>query len=849
MDQPALPERAFSEHSDASDIGKDADDFASNDDDDDLEDFDRYGGASEDFGLPPTQASATQDILDDSEPSSVASRGERPRFSLPSHDHVTRETARDVTRQKTTDEGMNSFFDDLDAAGNVAKAREPPLNEARRLAVMRFEDMEEDKDFKKMLRGRPNDFTLGKLLTRNHRTDRTHQRTWQRELKTLHLGDLDLHFNLRETIQVLFKEKGTDACAHILLCLLGPDDVKDQADVAVEATGKNGYDWYIYSRENHCWKPPTTYWPHPDLLNAVFRAYEQLIYEYCEMKQINWMQSRAVTLHPVRRAMDDIINYIAGGQTASRASETEKHFAKLLMEGSPLKAKSQSIAKIMDEDRWLIGFPRPADGQIGRGGVYDLKSRRFRSGRPKDYIQKQFVCAYIPYEKGMQNAEFRKHDAAWRAWLRKIFPRNDVFMYWMKVFASALGGNPSDLFFVMTGHGSNGKSKVMEFLSKVFHTYYTATPVSKLTEAQASSTAADPAQAQLKGIRLRNDEEPEEGRALNLAYIKARFNPLKVRTLYQNPEDQRHFYTHIFSCNAMPLIVGGDTSVRRRFVIHEMDVIFVAHGGKLRAKTDVEADTTISDHFDDWAQPFLSTLVALWNFHGGKIPLEEEHIPKIMRKKQEEIFRDMDVISGFISERLRSDSRGAMTYQTIKSEYMAYENTHLLKQEKGYVPPKADMMKRILKRQFGCNKERGDSREITYKCCLTTDEPNGEPEDDVSDDDNAEVLEGLRNPNFGDLDAMLLGSGTSEQRPASKRPHANSDDDAESRKRARFSPFSEDEGVSGGGSEDEGESGSGTGSEGGFSQEYDDGAYKNEMGGAFVDDMAGMSDDMSDDDQ
>jgi len=120
--------------------------------------------------------------------------------------------------------------------------------------------------------------------------------------------------------------------------------------------------------------------------------------------------------------------------------------------------------EILDCNRWLIGF---------NNGVFDLKTFKFRPALEEDYVSKSVGYDFDPNsntEENMNNIDQffnnmfvgygdNKQDEE----EKKIYIKS--WLAWSCIGAMPDGFNPP--FIALTGTGSNGKSKIVEFMGKV----------------------------------------------------------------------------------------------------------------------------------------------------------------------------------------------------------------------------------------------------------------------------------------------------------------------------------------------------------------------------------------------
>ena len=105
--------------------------------------------------------------------------------------------------------------------------------------------------------------------------------------------------------------------------------------------------------------------------------------------------------------------------------------------------------------------------------------------------------------------------------LRKIMPHEEVKDYTLRFLSKCLSGeNRDEGFYIWTGTGGNGKSKLIDLMGKCLGDYYCNLPVALLTQKRKASGAASPEMAITKGKRLAVMQEPDVNETLNVGEMK-----------------------------------------------------------------------------------------------------------------------------------------------------------------------------------------------------------------------------------------------------------------------------------------------------------------------------------------
>jgi P4 family phage/plasmid primase-like protien len=170
---------------------------------------------------------------------------------------------------------------------------------------------------------------------------------------------------------------------------------------------------------------------------------------------------------------------------------------------------------------------------------------------------------YVRYDPAHPTPEHREINE----FFEKIYPDPVVRNYCLTLFSSCLeGANREQKFYIMTGGGSNGKSKIVELMSKTFGEYQETLSTTAITRKRPESGAANPDLVVLKCKRFVSMSEPDEGEKINTSSMKqlSGEDTVKARALFQD-QDQFVIMAKIFMlCNDLPPVSSMDNGTWRR---------------------------------------------------------------------------------------------------------------------------------------------------------------------------------------------------------------------------------------------------------------------------------------------
>jgi P4 family phage/plasmid primase-like protien len=309
-------------------------------------------------------------------------------------------------------------------------------------------------------------------------------------------------------------------------------------------------------------------------------------------------------------------------------------------------------------------------------GVYDLSRGEFRDGRPEDRVS---------VSTGQDFPDFSDDDVDLTAetaavpqiqaifdFMKQVFPKPQTRRFMFLCLASHLEGyNREEYFYLWTGVGGNGKSKLLALFEMAFGDYCFKLPINLLTNKRSQPGQATPELAMSIGKRFGSFQEPDEGARVNTGLMKEFTGNDKMywRGLYAEGGVMKPMFTAVLLCNAKPKMTSDDEGTWRRLVVIDFIARFVAGTPTPNGKYEFPRNIHLDQMFPNWAPYFFALLTMyhkIYKTEGLKIPQEIKDATYDYRKQS-------DAYAMFMDEYFQEDEEGRVmlddSYSIFKEWY------------------------------------------------------------------------------------------------------------------------------------------------------------------------------------
>jgi len=301
------------------------------------------------------------------------------------------------------------------------------------------------------------------------------------------------------------------------------------------------------------------------------------------------------------------------------------------------------LANELDRNGWLFNCAN---------GTIDLVTGQLRPHNRSDLISMISPIAYDPCAKC----------PTWERFLREVFQDDEELIRFVHAASgyTLTGDTREQVFFILHGCGSNGKSTFIMALRDIFGDYETKTSTDTLIEKNSNNTNDI---AALRGSRFVNAIETSAGKRLAEALVKELTgqDAISARFLYQE------FFTFVpvfklwLACNHVPVIQGQDHGIWRR-------VRLVPFGVQFREPEETVGpykDKSLPEKLRAEYEGILAWLVrGCLDWQKGGLPTANA-----VRSATGKLQQDMDVLGGFLTECCVFDRRAHVSAKDLYSAY------------------------------------------------------------------------------------------------------------------------------------------------------------------------------------
>ena len=257
--------------------------------------------------------------------------------------------------------------------------------------------------------------------------------------------------------------------------------------------------------------------------------------------------------------------------------------------------------------------------------VVDFKQKRHRKGQPDDYISKSTNIDYTP----LNDKKDAKIIAEITTFMKELFPDEMLCEYmWQHLASCLVGTNENQTFNIYTGSGRNGKSKLVDLMSKGMGDYKGTVPITLITQKRNSIGSTSSEIVQLMGTRLAVMQEPSKGDRINEGIMKeiTGGDPIQGRALFKDTVTFIPQFNLVVCTNTLFDIKSNDDGTWRRIRVCDFKSKFLENPYEDEHQFPKESyphqfkvDKNLDLRFNDWAPVLMAMLVKLSYKNQGSV--------------------------------------------------------------------------------------------------------------------------------------------------------------------------------------------------------------------------------------
>ena len=303
-------------------------------------------------------------------------------------------------------------------------------------------------------------------------------------------------------------------------------------------------------------------------------------------------------------------------------------------------------------------------------GVVCLRTGTISPASPDMLMTKLSGCEYVP---GATHADW---DTALQA-----LPDEATREWWQLRMGQALTGHvpPDDVMLFVQGHGSNGKSTVLDGIVAAFGDYFTLVSRKLLIGSQSDHPTES---MTLRGARLAAIEELPEGRHLNLALLKSHVGTSKITAREMRRDNVTFEATHslMVNTNYAPQVEETDHGTWRRLCMVRFPFTYRKPGERCDGPFDRRGDGNIRQRVKQ--DPRVHEAVLSWLVEGAMrwyaMGMIMPPPPTDVEETTNEWRRTSDLLMGYLDERMVLDKNAHVGSTELLKDVNAYleERSH-----------------------------------------------------------------------------------------------------------------------------------------------------------------------------
>lgn len=346
--------------------------------------------------------------------------------------------------------------------------------------------------------------------------------------------------------------------------------------------------------------------------------------------------------------------------------------------------------------------------------VVDFKQMKHRKGQPDDYISKSTNIDYIPLSK-MKN---KTVIADIKTFMEQLFPNEELCKYmWEHLASCCVGTNENQTFNIYNGSGRNGKSMLVELMTKCLGDYKGTVPITLITQKRNSIGSTSSEIVQLMGTRYAVMQEPSKNDRINEGIMKeiTGGDPIQGRALFKDTVTFVPQFKLVVCTNTMFDIMTDDDGTWRRIRKCNFDAKFLENPYKDEFSFPKEdypyqfkVDKNLNSKFNDWAPVLMSMLVDISYKKQGNVTDCD-----VVMQASREYREGQDRISGFAKDKIQKKDGGKIKKSELVEEFRKWYVSYYGRGNKEDMPRGTELTS-YMNKKYGKYRQGWHNVEIIY---------------------------------------------------------------------------------------------------------------------------------------
>jgi len=362
----------------------------------------------------------------------------------------------------------------------------------------------------------------------------------------------------------------------------------------------------------------------------------------------------------------------------------------------------QDFLEKLDQNPYLLCF---------NNYVVDFKSKVHRRGQPDDYISKCTNIDYVPLDKKKHSSTMDKLEV----FMEQLFPIDSLRAYMWEHLASVLiGTTENQTFNIYTGSGRNGKSCLVDLMSKGLGDYKGTVPITLITQKRNSIGSTSSEIVQLMGTRYAVMQEPSKGDKINEGIMKeiTGGDPIQGRALWKDTVTFMPQFKLVVCTNTLFDIKSNDDGTWRRIRVCDFKSKFLdkpyeddLQFPKEEFPYQFQLDKKLDANFDEWAPVFMSMLVEKAYKKQGNV-----NDCEIVMSSSNEYREGQDYLAEFSKDKIRRKEGGVIKKTEVLNAFKEWYQGNY-----GRGVPKGRELYEFMEKRFGRYRNGWKNVEMIYE--------------------------------------------------------------------------------------------------------------------------------------